>query len=175
MKKILLIMCLILCFNKANSQVKFDVDTVFISHIIDSLPHGEVNEWYEKGPSLSISASIINSTESTISINPDSVYVYIEYNYKFKSYQLPVGNPWLVYNRHKHDNEIKLRSLDTLKLEMNSDLFDVNDKNIFPFIKHDYTNDVIETLPTIRLYFYYPGRNKIYSGPIKNVVISKYN
>ena len=145
------------------AQLDFKIDTLAISHIAEIVDKNVIDESLEKGPFIMLYTSIHNKSDSLVTIHLSNTTCQVEYYYNGKKYifdailQLYVYSDSLVLS----PNQVA---------ELNFGLYLILGTSIHKSDKGDYTREMLEILPTLKIY--YIGRSfNVRSSDIERVVI----
>jgi len=145
------------------SQTDLVISEIRISNLYPNLTDSTYNEDEEAGPSLSITCYISNKSHDTLKIFPSESWILCSFKYRGITYQkdmyaLPFGENDSI----QVTPESKTDFFITTNIFYGTPLWELN--------KEDYSIELLETLPTIKIYYQDPI-NKLYSSEIQKVSI----
>lgn len=162
MKRILLSLFLLLTI-QSFSQTILIISEITVSNLYPNLTDNIYHEDELDGPLLLIECGIINQSNNDIKIYPSKSWILCSFNYRGKTYQkdlsaLPFGE----------NDSIIITSRNKAEFFCSTYIF--LGTPLWEQKKDDYTTEIIESLPTLQIYYQDPA-NKLYSTKIQSVII----
>ena len=157
MKPILIFTIILFC-NITNAQIDLKIKELRVSYIVVK---GELNEDSEQGPYVDIALLLENKTDTALFLIPSGSEIILSFNYKGNSYSSNLVS--LGFGENKKTTLLPKSSLDISVgryLLLGTDIFKAD--------KRDYTKEIIEILPTLKI-SYRDNFNKIRSNEILKV------
>ena len=145
------------------AQLDFKIDTLAISHIAEVIDKNIIDENLEQGPFIMLYTSIHNKSDSLVTIHLSKTTCQVEYYHNGKKY---IHNSSL--RLYIYSDTLMLSPNQTAKLDFGLHL--ILGTSIHKYDKGDYTLEMLEILPTLKIY--YIGKSfKIRSSDIEKVII----
>ena len=162
MKRVIIIIVVCLFSINCFSQVKLEVDSLSVTNIIDTVPQiiEVINdslisvlyiEGMGGGPEIKLYCSFINDSTSPITLSKFLFGTFITFKYKgviYKAYTFPDTKQSIVLPKQKFS--LCLSSEYLLLIE---DIMNDREEIFSGIYRYDFTNAVMETLPTIRVHY----------------------
>ena len=160
---ILLIFCFF--FKKADAQLIFQIDEVWLSYYNIIFDSDVIDEDLGKGPYVYVQCLIINNSDTVIILNPSKSNIKIAFRYNKSDYEFEV------YSLSFKDNkELILSPKDSINFSFGSYLLLGTD--IFNYKEGNYTKQMLSILPTLKVR-YKDDKIEMKTSGIKNVVIKQ--
>ena len=186
LKIILVLLCTFVC-NKVYSQVELVVNEIELSNVITTSDSIYV-EGMGNGPYIYAHCEIFNNTGKTIKLDIhdiDSYSISILYTYKKKSYEDEIYyTPFGIFGGYNSIDDLYWNTeLKEIVIKPNKSykfdfacpyLYKITMENGDNFSVLDYTEEVIESLPTLKVRYKDDGGLNLVSKDIKQVTISDF-
>ena len=162
----LMFICFLLNTSTTYAQLDFKIDKLILSHIVETIDNDVFDEDRGGGPFAFFYCSIYNNTDSLVMIYPSKSVCYVEYYYKEKKYgfdtiPLPFADmDSLILSPHQ-------------KTELSFGTHLILGTSIYKSDNWDYTYEMLEILPTLKIYYRARSLN-IRSSDITRVIIDKH-
>jgi len=157
MKPILIFTIILFC-NITNAQIDLKIKELRVSYIVVK---GELNEDSEQGPYVDIALLLENKTDTALFLIPSGSEIILSFNYKGNRYSSNLVS--LGFGENK-----KITLLPKSSLDISVGRYLLLGTDIFKADKRDYTKEIIEILPTLKI-SYRDNFNKIRSNEILKV------
>jgi len=161
-KYIITTICILFIMQSLGAQVSFYIKNISVSHYNVTIPKGLILTDLEEGPILSATCVLKNtSSNDTIKIYPDKSTINIYFfskHFQFSSEVYPIA--------FNDKSLVKLAKNDSICFGFGHNLF--LGTSLFKSGKYDYTKEIIEILPTIRV-LYRQKDLKVYTNEIISV------
>lgn len=145
MLKYIVVLILMICVLKSNSQIEFQVKELNISNIRSNIDESIlIDEDEQDGPYLSFECMLINKSKEKAILYPSISELYISFN----------------YNKNNYSTEcfaLQFQNNDSIIIKPEGKIFFIVGTNIFlgtPMWdenKKNYCKELVEILPTIKL------------------------
>lgn len=163
MKKLILFSLFLSLTLNLFSQTRLVINEINVSNIEPNLSDSIFDGDEEEGPLLHIKCSILNNTNNDLKLVPSELWILCSINYKNKTYQKD-----LTTFSFGDNDSLVVPSGGKIEFSVASHIF--LGTPLWNQRKDNYTNELIEALPTLQIYYQDP-RNKLYSQEIQNVFI----
>ncbi len=163
MKRVIIIIVICLLSINCFSQINIGIDSVFVKNIIDTVPRitkasdssicFEYIEGMGAGPEIKLYCSFVNDSTSPITLSKFLFGTFITFKYKgvtYKAYIFPDTKQSIVTILPKQKFSLCLSSEYLLLIE---DIMNDREEIFSGIYRYDFTNVVMETLPTIRVHY----------------------
>lgn len=163
MKKLILFSLFLSLTLNLFSQTRLIINEIHVSNIEPNLSDSIFNGDEEEGPLLHIKCSILNNTNNDLKLVPSELWILCSFNYKNLTYQKD-----LTTFSFGDNDSLVVPSGGKIEFSVASHIF--LGTPLWNQRKDNYTNELIEALPTLQIYYQDP-HNKLYSQEIQNVFI----
>lgn len=146
MKYFVLSIIMIFLYKNSYSQLNLEIKELIVSNITNQHSVKVIDEEIENGPYLHMICVIMNTSDSTINLHPSESNFNFNYNFKGEKYSFNiVALPFV-------DNEIMvLGSGKSVELSLGIHL--LVGTSLLVEDKSDYTLEMLEILPTLKLVY----------------------
>ena len=159
----LMFICFLLNTSTAYAQLDFKIDTLAISHIAEIIDKNVIDESLEQGPFIMLYTSIHNKSDSLVTIHLSKTTCQVEYYYNGRKYVRHSIPRFYVYS-----DTLILSPNQVAKLNFGLNL--ILGTSIHKSDNWDYTYEMLEILPTLKIYYRDRSLN-IRSSDITRVII----
>lgn len=153
-------------YSKSFSQLDLIVEELIVSNVIVQLSDNTIIEGSEDGPYLNLNCVIKNTSDSIIKLHPLNSKFILNFNYKGDKY-----NSEIIAFVFDDSDIIVIQPNEFLQISLGEHL--LLGTPILVENKYDYTFDMLEILPTIKL-IYEEKNIKIKSTEINRVTVNSW-
>ncbi|MDP4205596.1 MAG: hypothetical protein Q8859_06330 [Bacteroidota bacterium] len=164
MKYIFLLVLLNICIN-AYSQIELHISRLSVSDIVLDPNRPVFTEGEDEGPEVSMGCYILNNTNKKFIIYPSKAKAYLSFSFKGEKYSDEIFP--LIFSEF---DSIVVKPHETFNFSAGERLL-LTWKHFWNMEKNDYTLEMLEILPTIKVSYSDPNV-KISSIDIENVYVS---
>ncbi len=150
-------------FHKANAQVSFKIEELWLSHYNVKSDSIEIDEDKEDGPYVYAVCHIINEVDSSIVLQSSTAKCKITFRYNSLDYE------WDVVPLFSDEKKLILPK-DTIIMRCGTELLLGTD--IFNCKKGNYMTEMLQILPTVKV-TYQDDKIKMCTSEVRNVILKK--